>query len=666
MLPLLCAAAIFNHPSFLDEVLNSDTLLPAAYVWDLIHHHKAWQWFQFPRIPSLFPDLLVYGLVQWASGDWRWGHFAYGCFALLALCALSAAIIAQIAACNLVRAGQSFLLLALPLLGFEMLATGGGEAGLHLLILYPVSHGGPFLFGLAILLCAGAGSQTPGFARMALVALLVALGIWSDRLLLLVTVLPLACEFALRRRARDLCCIALLAAAAALGWWPLDSLLLREPDLRIIWRDVPDHAWQMLRSPFFPLGAEAPVTILLGLFLPLAWLVRWRPLHWRACLAPDHRWWRMAMIGLSLSMVATSLVYEDVPSYRYLSPLLWWPLIFCAAALARRLPAGPAPALLLGMGGILSVAAYATDGWQAPKILTARDPLVQCLEEARRNHGLRAGLGEYWFARYAEAMSDWRLQLDQVTVAGAAYLWGNDPFWYFRDIQQGERPVERNFLLMVSHPDSETLMLRYGPTLGQKRLNAFLGFDPELMLARYGAPDRQLNCPASSGSSRMRGESVSIWIYDDPDALQERMLVASPFLPAEMLRRREKVTLSAGLLSAADPGAHHDQKLFAHGQAGSHIASFGPYLTLPAGSYRFGLDYRLASDDHAEPNRWAVTIEGGRKILAEGPLPSTATRGASLWAEFGLEKESQGVEFLTILPGSAEIAISALTIEPAP
>ena len=62
------SALILDRPELL---ISSDTLLPAAFVWDMLHFDRAWNGFQHPRVLSFVPDLPMTGTVQAATGSWR-------------------------------------------------------------------------------------------------------------------------------------------------------------------------------------------------------------------------------------------------------------------------------------------------------------------------------------------------------------------------------------------------------------------------------------------------------------------------------------------------------------------------------------------------------------------------------------------------------------------
>ena len=83
----LASLVLFDNPSFLGFAVNSDSLQLASMTWDLAQHDYAWRGFQLSRVPSLFPDLIVYGTVQMATASWRIAALVYGGLSLLGIAA---------------------------------------------------------------------------------------------------------------------------------------------------------------------------------------------------------------------------------------------------------------------------------------------------------------------------------------------------------------------------------------------------------------------------------------------------------------------------------------------------------------------------------------------------------------------------------------------------
>lgn len=80
-------------------LITSDTLLPAALVWDSRHGVDAWANFQHPRVPSFIPDLLVFGAVQGITDHWRLAMAVWVLVMVGGLTVISGLITARVAPC---------------------------------------------------------------------------------------------------------------------------------------------------------------------------------------------------------------------------------------------------------------------------------------------------------------------------------------------------------------------------------------------------------------------------------------------------------------------------------------------------------------------------------------------------------------------------------------
>ena len=114
-------------------------------------------------------------------------------------------------------------------------------------------------------------------------------------------------------------------------------------------------------------------------------------------------------------------------------------------------------------------------------------------------------------------------------------------------------------------------------------------------------------------------------------------------------------TVVDGELRPADPEAHD-------------FLSFGPYVSLSAGSYRARLDYRSHLPADRAAGAWdavAAPIDGGRRrVYGEGSLMGTSGRRRSLVIEFEVSDEDGLLEIRTIYPGHGDLRILRLIVEP--
>jgi hypothetical protein len=517
MLPavLLVSCAVLalfflDRPGFL---ISSDTLLQAEFVWDALHHGYAWSGFQQSRVPSIFPDLLVFAVVQAVTGSWRIAMALWVFVALGWLMAVASWITARIARCCGATATFAVLLLfslvlvgaSLGFLRYALVMDGSLYVSPYLIILLPNYHSGPFLIGLTAAAVASRAAEPTGTAPngtspagasdpaavsgLVVLALLAAAMCVSDLLCVTSLLLPLTAALlaglsvgAVARRTA----IRLLVAAwggGALGW--ICAQLLSRQSLPFPNRYAIE--WAIIRLPTH-LAQHPGMLIIWGGLAVLLATDGWR----RGMRGWLGSFWSVFAVTSALgSLALTMLLYVDVWSYRYALPFLWWTVILAAAALARichRRPAllhVPVVAIIAGLAVV-----WLMQGWHTPRLISWKSSLAECLQNA----GMRAGLADYWLARRTGAATDWQLQIDPLAANGSAYYWGNDRFWFTHDIHDDSRRPLYRFIVMDRLP-------------------------PPQIAAVYGHPDRVMRC-----------EATEVWVYDDPDRLYHDLERASPSL----------------------------------------------------------------------------------------------------------------------------------------
>ncbi len=489
-----------DRPDFL---ISSDTLLQAEFVWDALHHGYAWSGFQQSRVPSIFPDLLVFAAVQAATGSWRIAMAIWVYLVLVTLTAVASCITARIARSTGATAMFAVLLsvmlvlvaASLGFLRFAPMMDSNLYVSPYLIILLPNYHSGPFLIGLIAAVVASraieapAASGKPRPSAAVALALLSAAMCVSDLLCITSLLLPLTAALvaglsvgAVTRSTT----IRLLCAAwggGAIGWSGV-QMLNRQP---LPFPTRYEIEWAIVRLPTHLVDHPGMLIVLGGLALALAADVWRRAIRgWLASF-----WSVFAATSALGSLAITMLLYVDAWSYRYALPFLWWTVILAAAALARVCDRRP---LLLRLPVATITAGLAvvwlSQGVHAPRLLRWDLPLALCLQRA----GLHAGLADYWVARRTAAASDWQLQVDQLAASGAAFYWGNDRFWFAHDVHDGARPPPYRFIVMDELPTQQ-------------------------ITAVYGRPDHVMLCDATE-----------VWVYDDPHRLYHDLERASPSL----------------------------------------------------------------------------------------------------------------------------------------
>ncbi|HXP74402.1 MAG TPA: hypothetical protein VN823_09660 [Stellaceae bacterium] len=651
---LIGGLVIFESASFLGFAINGDTLHLALAVWDYSAHDYAREGFSISRVPSLVPDIAVYGMVQLATGSWRLASLAFGVLSLIGLATAAGYIVREIAGGAWRTATQAFLLLTLLILMLELPVTAASE---HMHIFLPNNHGGPFILALAALCVVWVWLQRPTNGKLLLLLALVTAGVLSDLLFVISCVGPtiVALAYSLVRRKiaprRAVPIVACLALGTLAGR-VLGGFLVHDGGVSIDWATVPVHARAFLASAG-ELAAAAPLTALVAYGLPLA-LFLCSPLLFRApatrprALDAVEYWWVLSASSVLATLLATPLVYEGTWHYRYMMPLLWWPIVWTSALVVRALGAARSPAIPVGLTGVAAVLgfAYVSPGLRTPALLALHHPLEACLLEGQRTLGLKAGLGDYWHARYVEASSDWRLQIDQVEPDGSGMWWSNDRFWYTHDVHDGARPPgepmasprppEYNYIIMAD-------------------------LDERAIKSHYGAPDRTLDCGGSA-----------IWVYDDPAAVRRALVRTSPPLYATFLEAGQgidRICIPADRFASASRASGPERLAPLEGPLEARVETaddrrprtWGPAFGLPSGRWTIALDYSLVSDMPGR-DRWDISTGWGYKTIYEATLAPTGGETRTVQTEIDLETPAQGIEIRTFLAGTGTVAIRGAEI----
>ncbi len=662
---LIASLVIFDSPSFFGYV-HADSLQLALETWDLSTHDYAWQGMQFSRVPSLFPDLAIFGSAQLLTGSWRFAFLVFGISTLLGLAIAAGWIVDRLARCGWRLGTRAFLTVALPLLFLELPVT---VASRRLEVFVPNGHGGPLALAFAALCVACAQMERGTLRRSIVLAALTAAGTISDPLFLLSFTAPVlgVAAYRWRRgtllRASATAVIAAVLAGVAVGR-VLDLFLNREGVPPIEWLGVPAHVRDFILSPGVLAGA-APVTVLLGFGLPLALFLLYPRLRRdRAQPAetahPSGLWWTLAATSLALVAVQTAVYYEDTSQYRYTMPLQWWPVVFASALLVQRLAGKARWAISAGLGGLSSGLAvfYLWPGPHAPAILRLHHPLEACLLEGQRTAGLKAGLADYWHARYLKASSDWRLQIEQIESDGAGSYFDGDRFWSTHDMTaDAASPRPPGEPQASPRPPGEP---QASPRPPVYNYIVMADLDEGAIRRHFGAPDRTLACGGTA-----------VWIYDDTAAFRSALVQSSPPLYATFLESGEGIDriciaadrfFSAARSSEADRRAPWTGPIEARAETpnGWVPRIWGPYFTLPAGRWRIALDYSLATDAPGRDS-WQITA-GWPDTYYEGSLPPTGGELRTVEAEVDLAAPAERVEIRSYLAGRGGIAVSGASI----
>ncbi len=481
------------------QFVTSDTLLPMHMAWDTHGYPAAWSLYQWPRIPSLIPDMAYFHGAERLGLGWRGALLGF-IPVMLGLLALGmGAIIGRFHRRSLLSgAAQAALAIAalLLLLTGLVAATGLGPWSALLLILLPVTHGSGFI--LSLFAAATADAALHGDRRAFWATILMCLvGAFSDLLFVIAFLIPLAAASrvavirpiiergGLRGLLTVTTCRRLFTQNSALVYSALAACLIGWASQRML--NLQPLGTYLLKSP----GAALPQ--MLGDFRYTPWTglvifgsaalivtaiasLRQNP----AAEASSHH---SASFLIAFGAVAAimgfgllAVTYVDPDSWRYGMTSIWWPLIIGLAlrpaifwTRPRSAPrSSPQSSLTYGFGGALLLAATVLVMLRPPPLLAWHSALETCLTRERARLGLRHGLAPYWLARTTEASSNWKLQVRPIADDGSSLPWGDDATLMARDANVPGAPAWFNFIVVDNSTQRAEIIQRFGVPAARK------------------------------------------------------------------------------------------------------------------------------------------------------------------------------------------------------
>ena len=477
------------------QFVTSDTLLPMHMAWDTHGYPAAWSSYQWPRIPSLIPDMAYFHGAERLGLGWRGALLGF-IPVMLGLLALGmGAIIGRFHRYGLVsgaaRAALAIAALLLLLTGL-VAATGLGPWSALLLILLPVTHGSGFILSLFAAGTADAALQGDRRAFWATI-LMCLVGAFSDLLFVFAFVIPLAAASrvavvrpiiergGLRGLFTVTTCRRLFTQNSTLVYSALAACLIGWASQRML--NLQPLGTYLLKSP------SAALPQMLGDFRYTPWtglvivgsaaLIVKATATLRQNLATEATFHHSASFLIVFGAVATimgfgllAVTYVDPNSWRYGMTSIWWPLTIGLALRPAIIWTGqrsaPQSALTYGFGGALLLAATVLVILRPPPLLAWHSPLETCLTNERARLGLRHGLAPYWLARATEASSNWKLQVRPIADDGSSLPWGDDATLMARDANVPGTPAWFNFIVVDQSTQRAEIMQRFGVPAARK------------------------------------------------------------------------------------------------------------------------------------------------------------------------------------------------------
>jgi hypothetical protein len=457
---------------------NADGLLAVAWIHDAIHFPASIFTFQLARIPSLIPDLAVFGVFSLVFSDFRWALFSYSVFQCAAILILSTKIVSQVTWRSL---GQGAVAISITFVVVVMSSLYEPYYFAHHTIFRIMEHSGSFVMTLlstALFLNLIKKSDTRRWIALFLIS---TASVLSNKMFLLTFIIPsIAAASDLVARGhlprRFVLTVGMNGAIALVAGVLLTLLLSTEttpPVLRLL---VHFREFILQLSAYFYTNAWPYVPLFL---LPLAFFLLLPKVIPDWFSHPKARAvWIIACVGSLLSLAFCASFFVDVYSIRYLVAAFFWPIIFLAIPILRYAPERliiwlrlGAVAIYVGIATGLTSKAASYSGWHSP--------LAECLLQKQAELGLKDGFAGYWEARPAVIGSGWKLQIEQMG-GGKFYHWGNNPYWLTHSIRDPNKPPQFNFIVHGQFNRAEDIV------------------------ARFGEPARRSSCIGHQ-----------IWVYDD-------------------------------------------------------------------------------------------------------------------------------------------------------
>lgn len=619
VLAALFAMVTINSPTlyqFLSS--NSDLLMVAELAENLRRDPGNALYFELPRVPSLFPDILVYLLLSFVLPSWQPVAFSYAMLSFAGLVAVAGTVVSRIAERSLAAGLGAFFGVTALAISVD-LAVGGTHSGfVH--IFAPVTHSGSVLISLIGLLLARRSMLQPTPAVQIGLLTTAALGTVSDLLFIGSFLVPLLAAGVLRGGLKDRtgneASTLIWATAGCLAGIVLErclfsGLLLRQPTPSLNISSQLPLIPEMIR--------DASIHMAVG----LAVLVAVLPATWRTRGREQTFWWYVASLTAPGFLGLHLLLYSNPVGTRYAQPIWWWAAILVAVTVLR-LPSKLSTygSWAMGIAGSCIVASGSGIFSDPLRLLHHKNPVAACLAPYQQRGVIHAGLGEYWVTRPIAAASLWSLQIENITSNGHMLLWANNRLNYLHDRKFPEAAPLFDFVVMN-------------------------GLDPAAIRARFGAPETTIDCPGTA-----------VWVYSGPDGVGKKIggidaasaldgfpAVSRCFVPNDFMTR-------AGALSPA--GVEMPPSAAPH-----EIATWGPYVRMRRGNWQFELRYSL-SGTSARADAWDIVTNTGALSLARGSLERTGSATGVVTVPLTLARDAASLEFRTFLQPGDHLRIESV------
>jgi len=611
-----------NADSLLDFLLNADALyLPALYQDLMLHGGSLSQW-SLPPAPYFFPDMALYFSLNALSGNTLSSVFLYGGVQLLLLAVTFACSYRPL----LPAAQQAWHWATLSLL-LILLALSSGYVPELISLVLSGYHGGAAVAAMGLLALILHWLKQPGSKVIPLlILLLLTLSTASDLLIVPQLTAPLLAALVLLTLLRQQSWLALVKQSAIL----LVATLLGQLLGKALTPTETLHSYVQIDLALLQLHGERLLTLgqlmasesplyLLALLLTPLLAIAGACQGWKQQKAALLMASLFVLLSLASALLLALLFGKTAP--RYLIPALLMPFWLLPIALARLTSPAQAPRLALGSMMVSGGMIVSVHGVAAPTLPTQYYPDdIACLDRYADRQQLKAGLADYWQEKRINLFSQQSLQMLQVTPELRLRNWINSRRHYGRDDVQ---------FILDDGGQSSAYRLQPAATLqasGQTECGRWT-------ISRYPA------------------HQLSHWLQQDPAVL------------ASLLQQPgQQVQIPAARLPSAIADSARGTSRISIQQRG-HL-SFGPYIPLTSGNYRFDFELdSLGSQADVQLSWDLVTPQG--KTLAAGDWALPADTEQHKGTEFALPSDSAGqpLEIRLFHHGQGQVRSHKLVIQ---
>jgi hypothetical protein len=636
------AFALHFIPQLTLALMDTETVsLPLFYqdVVTLHHPAAAWQWGGFS---GLFPDVSVFFLLRFVSGnDWfaLEGAMVFFFLAWLAGCAGLVRALRRPHALPLVA--MLFLLIVAEACDFGLERDWGTDV--QDAFFQPIYHSGTGVLCLACIALWIARISGGGLVSFYGLVLLAFLGVISDYLLIVVFVIPAAAALvvlaiAFRRDWQRHAGLAVSLALVGGAGFFLAPYCFPAP---LSTREYVFLNWNGARESVMTLWSEVTnsrhhffaflfildlLTVLGGLggFLFICFFPAGKKIPATALALMV---FSSCAIACDYGAVILTGNYQGVQENRYFVVSLLLPLVALAFGLHAIINWRPWLEKLFASAIAVFIGACAfIPQPPSPDYLGTMDA-IPFLRDVMKKNGITDGLISYWESNLYTFLSGGSVTLRSVTDDGVINHLFNSMSWYGQGRPPGDAP---HFRLIVT-PEDE-------------------------MRTAFGPPDQVLSGP---------GQLV-VWIYSDARSIRYDEAFGELFLSTNFIGDTRIWQVDAARLKTSVGQVAGTSLLATAGKSGEDFLTYGPYLELKPGQYRAVYHYQylaLPAPDRIPTYDLFVHTDGADdQSLDSAPLPGPNTRPQVFTDTFTVTRSKQTFEMRINFHGSGTLRVDSLGV----